>query len=341
MTSTGISSDKRLSTRDLVHVYARKLLDAGREVRQADIRECIYVNHDIKASPNLVYEEIKKFWSEIGPVLSARLRRPGVPDAVCEKLDEVWDVALRAAADSHAVERKALEAEAAAAVVAAKVAQENERTASASLEAQRRELAGLMADKERLTVQLDQVSADVRQLQAELADLNAKLVTSSQSHSEEIKRLQEVHHGAIERTQEMHRGELERLQEQLKAANTATETAQAKAETARVAAEQHLEKTENHLMMETARVRDDERAKTERVSKELQQSLTLVDQLRIQRSKATDEAAEMRGRLEATQQGLRALEAQNKELRELNTTLQTALLEGLRDAKAGSLAADE
>lgn len=65
MTSTGISSDKRLSTRDLVHVYARKLLDAGREVRQADIRECIYVNHDIKASPNLVYEEIKKFWSEI------------------------------------------------------------------------------------------------------------------------------------------------------------------------------------------------------------------------------------------------------------------------------------
>ncbi|MFD2980410.1 DNA-binding protein, partial [Klebsiella pneumoniae] len=85
-----------------------ELLDAGREVRQAEIRECIYIHHDLKASPNLVNEEIKRFWSETGPILSARLRRPGVPNAVCEKLDEIWDVALKAADETHAVERKAL-----------------------------------------------------------------------------------------------------------------------------------------------------------------------------------------------------------------------------------------
>ncbi|POH71562.1 hypothetical protein, partial [Arthrobacter glacialis] len=58
--------------------------------------------------------------------------------------------------------------------------------------------------------------------------------------------------------------------------------------------------------------------------------------LRIQRSKATDDAAETRGRLEVTQQNLSALEAQNKELRELNRTLQAALLEGFRGGKAAS-----
>lgn len=341
MTSTGPSSDKRLSTRDLVHLYARELLDAGREVRQAEIRECIYVHHDLKASPNLVNEEIKRFWSETGPALSARLRRPGVPNAVCEKLDEIWDVALRAADESHAVERNALEAATGAAVEAAKAAQDNERAATASLESQRRELAGLIADKERLTDQLDQVSADVRQLQAELADLNKKLSTSDQAHREEIKRLQDVHSGAVERAQDMHREELERLQEQLKAANDATDAARAKAESARVAAEEHLERTENHLMLETARVRDEEKGKTEKVSKELQHALTLVDQLRIQRSKATDDAAEIRGRLEVTQQHLIALEAQNKEQRELNSTLQTALLDGFKGAMAGQPAKHE
>ena len=254
---------------------------------------------------------------------------------MCEKLDEIWDVALNAATSSHEVERKALEAATAAAEAAAKESRENELAAVSALEAQRRELAGLIADKERLTDQLDQASADIRQLQAEHADLNKRFSASNQAHGEEIKRLQEVHHGAIERAQELHRGELERLQEQLKAANDATDAARTKAESARVAAEQHLEKTENHLMMETARVRDEERGKTEKVGKELQQALTLIDQLRVQRSKATDDAAETRGRLEVTQQNLSALEAQNKELRELNSTLQAALLEGFRGAKAG------
>lgn len=341
MANTGLSSDKRLSTRDLVHLYARELLDAGREVRQAEIRECIYIHHDLKASPNLVNEEIKRFWSETGPILSARLRRPGVPNAVCEKLDEIWDVALKAADETHAVERKALETATAAAVDAAKAAQDNERAATASLESQSRELAGLIADKERLTDLLDQSSADIRQLQAEVADLNKRLTAASQAHAEEIKRLQDVHSDVLERAQDMHRGELERLQQQLQLANDATESARAKAETARIAAEEHLERTENHLMMETARVRDEERGKTEKVAKELQQALTLIDQLRIQRSKATDDAAETRGRLEVTQQNLSALEAQNKELRELNRTLQAALLEGFRGGKAAASGTDE
>ncbi|BFO07142.1 hypothetical protein KNHN1_55200 (plasmid) [Pseudomonas guariconensis] len=335
-TADGVQPDKRLGTRELVHRYAKELLDAGREVRQADIRECIFIHHDLKASPNLVNEEIKKFWSEIGPVLSARLRRPGIPDAVCEKLDEIWDVALSAATSSHEVERKAFEAATAVAEATAKESRENELTAVSALEAQRRELAGLIADKERLTDQLEQSSADIRQLRAELADLNKKLTASTQAHGEEIKRLQDVHNGVIERAQDMHRGELERLQKQVQAANDATESARVKAESARIAAEEHLERTENHLMMETARVRDEERGKTEKVSKELQHALTLADQLRVQRSKANDDAAETRGRLEVTQQNLSVLEAQNKELRELNSTLQAALLEGFRGGKAGA-----
>lgn len=326
-------TDEKHRTRDLVHIYARQMLDEGVEVRQSDVRERIYTHHNLKASPNLVNEEIKKFWGIMGPVMSARLRRPGVPDAVCEKLDEIWGVALDGATASHEVERKALEGAAVAAQSIASAARASEQDAIARLESQNRELAGLITDKDRLTDQLDQAGADLRRLQESNADLASKLAEANQAHGEEVKRLQELHHGSIERIQDMHRAELERLQQQLSEANSAAENARTKAETARVEAEQHLERTENHLMMETARVRDEERGKSDKLVRELQQALTLVDQLRVLRSKATDEASELRGRLEATERSINSLEVHNKELREQNLNLQAALLEGFRGGK--------
>lgn len=325
--------DEKHRTRDLVHIYAKQLLDEGLEVRQSEVRERIYVHHNLKASPNLVNEEIKKFWGVIGPVMSARLRRPGVPDVVCEKLDEVWGVALEEAAASHEVERKALECAAVAAESAASAARESEQAAVERLESQNRELAGLITDKDRLTDQLDQAASDLRHLQDVNSELVSKLAAANQTHAEEVQRLQALHDGSVERLQAAHRAELERLQQQLSDANGAAETARNKAETARVAADQHLERTENHLMMETARVRDEERGKSDKLAKELQQALTLVEQLRVLRSKATDEASELRGRLGATEQSINSLEAHNKELREQNLSLHAALLEGFRVGK--------
>ena len=58
------------------------------------IRTLILEEHRVTASPNVVGDEVKKFWARTGPLLSARLKRPGIPEAVCQALDSVWEVAL-------------------------------------------------------------------------------------------------------------------------------------------------------------------------------------------------------------------------------------------------------
>ncbi|EGH71388.1 DNA-binding protein [Pseudomonas syringae] len=99
-TSTGLPK-----TRDLVKHYAAQLLDAGAEVSVATIRTRILEEHGVTASPNVVSDEVRQFWARTGPLLSARLRRPGIPEAVCEVLDSVWEVALNEATGAFAIER--------------------------------------------------------------------------------------------------------------------------------------------------------------------------------------------------------------------------------------------
>ena len=84
-------------TRDLVKYYAAQLLDAGSEVSVATIRARVLEEHGVTAPSNVVSDEVRQFWARTGPLLSARLRRPGIPESVCQVLDSVWEVALNEA----------------------------------------------------------------------------------------------------------------------------------------------------------------------------------------------------------------------------------------------------
>ena len=314
------SSNAQLkSTRQWVHDYAARLLANGEEVRQTAIRELIAAEHGITASPNLVNDEIKKFWIKAGPLMSARLRRPGIPDEVCTSFDKIWDVALDAAAAGHEVERKQHQAQAEAAVGAMKTSQANEQAAIERFDGQTREIEGLRADKLSLTELLQANEAERKGLAAELKDYTEKSANQHGFNMQEQQRLQ---------------GLVDSLQQQL---SDLRASSQRELTTLAESHQVELVKTQDFLMRETARVRDEEKTKTEKLTKELEREGNEKDQLRQLRSKASDEAAQLRGRLEATDRNLEKLEQrnsqlseQNDRLSEQNDKLQTALLESVR-----------
>lgn len=321
------SSNAQLkSTRQWVHDYAARLLANGEEVRQTSIRELIAAEHGITASPNLVNDEIKKFWVKAGPLMSARLRRPRIPDEVCLSFDKIWDVALDAAVAGHELERKQLQAQADGAVAAMKTAQANEQAAIERFDGQTREIEGLRADKLTLTEQLQTNEAERKGLATELKDQTEKVAAQQALHMREQQRLQ---------------GLMDGLQQQL------TDLRSSSQRELTTLAESHqveLVKTQDFLMRETARVRDEEKAKTDKLSKELERERNEKDQLRQLRSTARDEAAQLRGRLEAMEKNEEKLERQlthlseqndklerrNTQLSEQNDKLQTTLLESVK-----------
>jgi len=300
------------NTRLLVHQYAERLLGLGEEVRQSTIRELIAAEHGITASPNLVNDEVKKFWVQAGPVLSARLRRPSIPDDVCASFDKIWDVALNAAVAGHELERRQLQAQADNALAAMEVAQNNEKAADARFDGQTREIDGLRADKLSLSELLLANETERKGLAAELKDQAEKAAIQHAQNLQEQQRLQ---------------GLVDSLQQQL------TDLRASSQRELTALAESHqveLVKTQDFLMRETNRVRDEHKAKSDKLSKELEQERNEKDQLRQLRSKASDEAAELRGRLEATDRNLDKLEQRNAQLSEQNEKLQVALLESVK-----------
>jgi len=310
--STQSPSTQLKTTRQWVHDYAARLLANGEEVRQTAIRELISVEHGVTASPNLVNDEIKKFWVKAGPFMSARLRRPGIPDEVCTSFDRIWDVALDAAAAGHEIERKQLQAHADGAVAAMKAAQANEQAAIERFDGQTREIEGLRVDKLSLTEQLQANDAERKGLAAELKDLTEK---AAAQHALNIQEQQRLH------------GLVDSLQQQL------TELRASSQRELTTLAESHqveLVKTQDFLMRETARVRDEEKNKNEKLTKELERERNEKDQLRQLRSKANEEASQLRGRLETTDRSLVKLEQRNAQLSEQNERLQTALLESVK-----------
>lgn len=300
------------STRDLVQAYAAELLNRGEEVRQAAILERIAAEHGIKASPNLVNDEVKKFWAKAGPALSARLRRPGIPEAVCSSFDSIWDVALNAAAAGHEQERRQLQAHTEAALATAEQAWVQAQTDREKYEAQTREIEGLRADKARLVEQLADSVAERQALATELKALTENTAAQHALQRVEQQRLQ----GQTDSLQQQLSELRERSQRELLALGQSHQT--------------ELVKTQDFLMLETARVRDEHKAKTEKLSKELEHERSMTDQLRLLRSKATDEAAELRGRVQAMEQSLTRLDQHNRQLVEQHQALQAALVESIR-----------
>jgi chromosome segregation ATPase len=295
-TSTGLPK-----TRDLVKHYAAQLLDAGAEVSVATIRARILEEHGVTASPNVVSDEVRQFWARTGPLLSARLRRPGIPEAVCQVLDSVWEVALNEATGAFAIERVAAVQQADQATARAAVALEEAEQARGRFVDQERQIALLTKQVERLTRKLDKEEAISAELREELQELTAEHYQQQRRQAEELTRMQVLHQEEMGRFAATHAGELARLQ-----AVHGEEQAALRAEVSRQA--DIFESTANHLMVETSRVRDAAQADTERLGRELAHSRDLVDQLRVQRSDAKEESAGLRAQVESAALQLQQLQ---------------------------------
>jgi hypothetical protein len=295
-TSTGLPK-----TRDLVKHYAAQLLDAGAEVSVATIRARILEEHGVTASPNVVSDEVRQFWARTGPLLSARLRRPGIPEAVCEVLDSVWEVALNEATGAFAIERAAAVQQADQANARAAIAQEEAEQARGRFADQEGQIALLTAQIERLVQKLDKEEASSAELREELRELTAEHHRQQTRQAEELNRLQAGHQEEMGRFADTHAVELRRLQGVHQEENSAL-----RAEVSRQA--DIFESTTNHLMTETSRMRDAAKLETERLTRELAHSGDLVDQLRVQRSDAKEESAGLRAQVESAALQLRQLQ---------------------------------
>lgn len=239
------------------------------------------------ASPNVVSDEVRQFWARTGPLLSARLRRPGIPEAVCQVLDSVWEAALNEATAAFATERAAAAQQADQANARAAIAQEETDQARERFADQERQIGLLSEQVTRLTQKLDKEEATSAELRDELRELTAEHHRQQTRQAEELNRLQTGHEEEQGRFAATHVAELSRLQ-----AVHQEENAALRVEFSRQA--DIFESTSNHLMMETSSVRDATEQQTERLSRELAHSQDLVDQLRIQRSQAKEESAGLR-----------------------------------------------
>ena len=304
-------------TRDLVRHYAAQLLEAGAEVSVTGIRALILEHHGVTASPNVVGDEVKQFWVRTGPLLSARLKRPGIPEPVCQALDAVWEVALNEATQAYAIERSHHLQQADQATARAAAALDEAEQARGRFADQERQITLLTDQVQRLNEQLDRAQAQGDELQAELRELMSQQQQQGQQHRDELTRLQAVHQAEQQRFAATHAAELERLQ-----AVHAEENAALRAEVSRQA--DIFDSTSNHLMKETSRVRDAAKLETERLTRELAQSRDMVDRLRVQRSDAKEESAGFRAQAESTAAQLHQLQKAHERLE----ARYEALLEG-------------
>jgi chromosome segregation ATPase len=306
-------------TRDLVRHYAAQLLEAGNEITVTGIRALILEHHGVSASPNVVGDEVKQFWVRTGPLLSARLKRPGIPEPVCQALDAVWEVALNEATQAYAIERSHHLQQADQATARATAALEEAEQAKGRFLDQERQITLLNDQVQRLSEQLNRAQGQSDELQAELREAMSQQQQQGQQHRDELARLQAAHQAEQQRFAATHAAELERLQ-----AVHAEENAALRAEVSRQA--DIFDSTSNHLMKETSRVRDAAKLETERLTRELAQSRDMVDRLRVQRSDAKEESAGFRAQAESTAAQLHQLQKAHERLE--------ARYEALREARA-------
>ncbi|WP_052469096.1 DNA-binding protein [Pseudomonas massiliensis] len=321
MTTPATARSGLPKTRDLVRHYAGQLLEAGAEVSVTAIRARILEEHGVSASPNVVGDEVKQFWARTGPLLNARLKRPGIPEAVGQALDAVWDVALNEATAAYAIERSHYQEQAERAQREAAEAQVEAEQATGRFADQERQIALLTEQVQRLHAQLDRAQAGSEALRQELGELTAQHRSLDQRHRDELARIDTTHGAEQERLAETHAAELARLQAVHQAENAAL-----RAEVSRQA--DIFEGTANHLMQETSRVRDAVRVETERLTRELSHSRDLVERLRVQRSDAKEEAAGYRAQVDSLAAQLQPLQKAHERLEARHEALLAAKAEG-------------
>lgn len=99
-------------SRELVQQIARATLEQGRSVSNSEVAAAIFERTGVRASPNLVAEELQRFWALIGRELAQRNQIPAVPSSVASAVESMWRQAVEDANARWGPERSELTAQA-------------------------------------------------------------------------------------------------------------------------------------------------------------------------------------------------------------------------------------
>lgn len=210
---------RHTDTRALVRELAQELLARGEKPTQAAIRSMIEARHGVRASPNVVGDELDAFWAAFGEQMVARYRAPGVPAVLAESFARLWDEALAAAGKTFAAERAALAQAAEAARLEAQAARERaaaeaERLgAEAAAAAQRAEaldaqLAAARAETAQLTEALAGARRDTELYRGEIEALRAERAAERADYLRQLADLEARRAAELERTEAARQAEL-------------------------------------------------------------------------------------------------------------------------------------
>lgn len=281
-------------TRTLVREIAQELLAAGTKPTQAQIRALIEKRAGVRASPNVVADELDAFWSAFGAQMIDRYRAPGVPAVLTESFARLWQEALASAHAAFEADRRRAETDAQAARLEGQAVKDS-----------------LGAENDLLRTDLTLASQQAALREAALAATQAELRQTSESLDvarRDVERLAEQ----IEATRAERAAERADFLARLDALDASRREAAAQAEAQRRAevaalAEQHKREADawdgmrRHLMMETSRIRDAQKAELDAVKGRLQDYELRLETF-TQRLNAEQSAhAKTRGLLEAAQ----------------------------------------
>lgn len=84
-------------SRELVQTIGREILAEGRGVTNAEVSAKIFERAGRRVSPNLVTEELQRFWALIGTELAQRHHIPDIPAGVVLGAQAFWNQAVEAA----------------------------------------------------------------------------------------------------------------------------------------------------------------------------------------------------------------------------------------------------
>lgn len=289
-----METTKKPSSRQLVRECAKELLEHGVEPTQTKIRDMIEERAGTKVSPNLVVEELRGFWADLGKELAAKLNRPGIPAPVVEAFEQIWCLAMDRANESLAREKqeaKELVERANTLSVAASERAEALEHQVEVLQAEgnqlRQQIGGQQDQLDAQTREVSRLNDELRLAATRIATLEADTASQTERHAEEIERMGEMHAQEIERLNASHLAEVNRL----------TDERNRDAES--------WEGLRKHLMSETDRLRQASQAEIADLQRHLATAQRLESEHRVAREKASAEAVAAKTRLEVIDGELR------------------------------------
>lgn len=192
-------------SRELVQAIGREILAEGRAVTNAEVTAKIFERTGRKASPNLVTEELQRFWALIGTELAQRHHIPEIPSSIAQAAQAFWTQAVQAADERWASEkRESEEALEKAQTRITKLTRELEdaqaqyREAEMLLRTERATYAQLSAEHQTLLERFQEqeqacitAEAQVTALENQLTSAKQALTWQQQAHDREQEMLQE------------------------------------------------------------------------------------------------------------------------------------------------------